>query len=144
MTNLVSLSKDTYDIDYIDSYNKRRANQIAGIRQFIDIMEANPSLTLPYHLTSVTEYVYSKEELAQWTKALPGKKDKSQTDDYFIVETRLNEHFTVKVQTSRKNVCERVVTGTELKEVDVYPEPVKALKEVDIVEWVCTEPLLAE
>ena len=95
-------------------------------------------------------YVMDKEELAKWAHAMPHPIDKglTQNDKYYQLKARLNTELPdvslpVEVFTSRDGVCEATVVGREVKEVTEYPPAVTVTKEVDIIEWKCTDSLLA-
>lgn len=138
----------------LDDAAHKHARDIAKMRAIVDFYEANPQFEIPYASTRITQYVWTKYEMAEWAKALPGKRDKSQTGTTYILKGYLpvwsavtngepEESVQVIIQASRETVCEKIVTGKEYKETLVYPEPVKTMQEVDIVKWVCTDALLA-
>lgn len=113
-----------------------RADKIAGIRLFVDWLEQHPEVELPVSLTDISQYVFTRHELATIAKAL-GKASKSPSDDYFGVERTFGE-ISYRAFTERDKVCRAVVVGTEL-----VPEEVRPAYERKIVEWQCDDPLLS-
>lgn len=155
----IQAQDDALEQARLDDKAREHASRVAKARTILDFYEANPQLEMPYALTHINQYVWSKYAMTEWAKALPGKKDKSQTDTTYILTGYLpnsgrgpngtvfanidGEPVMVKIQASRETVCEKIVTGKEYKETLVYPEPVKTMQEVEIVEWRCTDALLA-
>src|SRR5882757_317031 len=140
-----------------DDAQREHALAIAKMRAIADFFEANPQLDVPSQNQSVSVWVWGKEEMAKWAKALPGKKDKDQSGTTYYLRGKLPvwaaelyypsielvEPVTVTISSSRETICERVVTGKEFKEVKVYPPSTTEMQEVEIVEWRCTDSLLA-
>jgi len=129
-----------------------RAGYIAGGRELFDILEANPDLPLPSagSLMPLTLFFHgntAKNDLASALLAFPGTKAKSVRDNYFDVAINLHG-LKVQLTALREQVCERVVTGTEVITREV-PDPkvrvsmVTVTETVETVEWICS-PLLSE
>lgn len=132
-----------------------RVEYIAGLRALADVLEANPHLRLPYDgshkgaALAIMPHGDERQELADWVRALPGKKEKKDRGEYFDLNGTLHG-LHIKVICDRDEVCERVVTGTREVTEDVRdPEALAAVpmitvtKTVEDVEWRCSS-ILAE
>jgi hypothetical protein len=128
-----------------------RAEYIAGLRMLADLLEARPELMKPHGYLQVIPLgeVQSREQLAAWARALPGKKEKQITDQFANLVGTLRG-VQVKVVAYRDEVCERVVLGTETVTKKVKdPQALAAVPEIEVteeveqVEWVC-RPMLAD
>ena len=126
--------------------------EVAKMHAIADFFERNPELTVPFSLYEVRAYAMDKGELAKWAHAMPHPIDKglTQNNKYYQLKARLtlgsqfpDISLPVEVFTSRDGVCEATVVGREVKEVTEYPPAVIVTKEVDIIEWKCTDSLLA-
>jgi|SRR5882762_3167624 len=140
-----------------DDKAREHATAIAKMRAIADFFEANPQFDVPNQNQSISVWVWGKEEMAKWAKALPGKKDKDQSSNTYTLRGKLpietyvtdmgmyptGESVAVTISSNRSEICERVVTGREMQEVRVYPPSTTEMQEVEIVEWVCTDSLLA-
>ncbi len=129
-----------------------------GLRAVADWLDQHPEVPLPYLGAVIAGDVRpvlpiflvndatARADLAVITRAM-GKASKSVNvaGDRFQVY-RGFEGLIVMAQAPREQVCTRVVTGTEDREVEETVTPAvtrKIVKAVEIVEWTC-EPLLAE
>lgn len=129
----------------------KKAQELAqGLRELADFVEERGH-TLPIDNLDVTvhdwvwdDQYYSKretkldarEKMRLIAKAL-GNAEKVYQGDYFDLRKKFGPvrlEFTV----NRSKVCERVVVGT--KEI---PERILEAHTKEIVEWVCTDPILA-
>lgn len=128
-----------------------RAEYIAGLRMLADLLEQNPQLLKPHGAINVIPLgaEQSREQLAAWARALPGRKEKQISERLANLEGRLRG-LTVTVIASRDEVCDRVVTGTrEVTEEVPDPEALAAVptitrtKTVEEVKWVC-RPMLED
>lgn len=128
-----------------------RAEYIAGLRQLADLLAAHPELMTPHGALQVIPLgeQQSREQLAVWARALPGKKEK-QINDTFANLVGTLRGLQVKVVAYRDEVCERVVTGVETVTKKVKdPQALAAVPEIEVteeveqVEWVC-RPMLAD
>lgn len=128
-----------------------RAQYIRGLRMLADLLEARPELLVPHGPLSVVPLGEreSREQLAAWARALPGKKDKEINDRFANLVGSLRG-LRIKVVAYRDEVCERVVLGTEtVTEMVPDPEALTAVPQIaqvttrEIVEWVC-RPMLAD
>lgn len=133
---------------------RTRAEQVAGIRELADWLEAHPEVPIPHELTG-NDYSYvlimtlsvddPKATLAAIARALPGDVKKDADSSQFEIEGRVGG-INVKAIAQRNEVCERVVVGT--REITrTIPDPRVAVPEIEVTEtiedvkWVCT-PLM--
>jgi len=120
---------------------------IAGLREYADLLEANPGLprtTGEYFCWPCT----SSEQMVATVRLFGGQWDKrtSEGSDYFTLERFIGPHR-ISVYTARENVCERVVIGTETVEIpdpELVADVPLVTVEQDVVRWVCPESLLAD
>lgn len=133
---------------------------IPALRYVLGAMEgglAEPSWMYPWEFTwYVDDYdpmgekrspFDVKAEMAAIRASLPrpadaaGWKKKYNSSNYILEARFFGIIFTIKAP--RTTVCEKVVTGTELREVpdpDYVPPPVPMVTApVEIVEWVCND-----
>lgn len=132
-----------------------RAAYTAGLRALADLLDAHPDLPLPYEgrLSPVQLGFHGLEDpaaaLAAAARLIPGAKRKGYDDNYFRLVGRLHG-LQVELWAMREQVCERVIVGTEVREIE-EPDPeavaalpkVKRTEVVEQVEWRC-HPLLAD
>jgi len=128
-----------------------RAAYIAGMRKWLDLLEASPEIPLPLNGTDpLSPQIINfggdsaQEEMAAARRAIGGQWEKTVTEKWFKLRTHL-DGFHLMLYAGRDLVCTRRVTGTEMKEVEEEVTPAvtrKVTKEVPIVEWDCG-PLLA-
>lgn len=139
---------------------EKRAAYISGLRKLADLLEQHEDFPLPYGAGTSGEmasyrmsfYLFgdSREAFVSAARKFPGTLDKVVADDTFRLNGQIEGlHF--ELVAFRKDVCERVVTGT--REVTrTIPDPtvvvptvpmVEVTETVEDVEWVCA-PLLAE
>lgn len=104
-----------------------------GLRELADFLDAHPAVTL--QLVEHQIYVRTRDEIA--ALATIGGWRKTYNSDYFHLERAFAGDVTLSVFTDRAEVCRKVVTGH--RTIPARPE-----QQVEIVEWVCEEPLLAE
>lgn len=112
---------------------EKRVNKLNDMRALLDFLEDNPDVTMPY-LSQVDAFAES-EDLEKVARAL-GTFDKDVNSIFFTLHKRFGKVW-LKVNFSRSEVCERVVTGTE-----EIPEEVIPARTRDVVEWVCPEAIL--
>lgn len=137
------------------------AREIAdGLRSLAQMVEDNPHLAeavdcysltaanIPVgHLDSMTA-VEAVAAFARAGKASGATVTKAYDSSHGGIELRFNKQVGLHVYAARAEVCERVVTGTELV-TKVVPDPsvevplVEVTETVEKFEWVC-RPLLAE
>jgi hypothetical protein len=132
-----------------------RAGYIAGLRALADALETNPEVPLPgpsgAGATISFQFTHGADPraaIAAAARAIPCNWDKRVTEGkdqaYFELLGRLHG-LPLELWAFRDAVCERVVTGTEDREVEEVVRPAETrtvVKPVEIVEWRC-HPLLA-
>lgn len=133
-----------------------RAEYIAGLRMLADLLEAHPDLVLPAGKDAFADLTVAifgddqREQMAAWTRALPGEKRKGQSGtngDILTLNGQLRG-LHLRLICDRDEVCERVVVGTKTETKTVkdpallaeVPE-VEVTEQVEIVEWRCTSIL---
>lgn len=128
-----------------------RDEWLAGMRAFCDWLEQHPEIDMPEYglghneFNCIEFYYNDKADIARFVRALPGRADKEHSGSMFYVNGDI-EGLCVRASVSRSEVCERVVVGKETKVREQLPDGVEYEKveyEADVIEWVCTEPLLA-
>ena len=125
-----------------------REDYIAGMREYADLLEANPNL-LPFGGSEYfCHHCRSAEEIAALRREIGGRwdKDTDGSDEFFRLTRRVGPHR-LAIFIERENVCERVVIGTETVEIpdpDLVADVPLVTVEQDVVRWVCPESLLAE
>lgn len=120
---------------------RERADAFAdSLRQFADFIEQNPSFT--EHIGSWSPYVYAKDraQLATIIRTL-GSCRKQYISNSLYVEKDFGKHLELNVTINREKVCRKIVTGTRVipARAELIPERVE-----EIIEWDCTDPLLAD
>jgi hypothetical protein len=133
-----------------------RARLIDGLRVLASALEQNPGIPLPYDGTDTPISFYflhaadPRAELAAAARALPCSWRKSFRDDAEYAPGQVAPAvmkmtgqiggLSVELVAYRDAVCERVVTGTEDREVEVVVTPAvvrKVTKPVETYDWVC-------
>lgn len=126
----------------------------AALRRLADFADANPDLAgrMGTSLVKPMIYAQTRDMLGQFVRAgLAAGATITKTFDENWANVHLNfGGITVEVYTTRGEVCERVVVGTETVEEEA-PDPeavaalpkVKVAKTIEKVRWVCA-PILAE
>src|SRR5262249_33664743 len=85
-----------------------------------------------------------RQRMADAARAIPCRWEKDGGSTYFYLTGHLHG-LKLALMAYRDEVCTRVVTGTELQEVEEEVQPAvtrTVVKPVEIVEWQCS-PLLA-
>lgn len=115
-------------------------------RQLADFIESHPNFGITVEGCGawwpITIHCNDASELHEKRRAIGGKWTKDASSSYFTMIGLLGDNH-VKLMVPRDQVCERVVTGTEIKMV---PDPDAPLveNEVEIVEWICPDALLGD
>jgi hypothetical protein len=131
--------------------NTKRAEAVATSTALIAWMRANVPDELLWKFPknfslSVTEYTYDDEtntsavdveatqrNLATWLMILGPGTVKDYSDDYFSLEKKFDDGFTVRITADRKSVCKAKVVGQKW-------QPGYEGRMVDVVEYEC-EPI---
>lgn len=136
---------------------ERRAAYVKGLRALAGILEGNEAVPLPYHGAgteiAINGFLGSddpRSDLAAAIRAFPGVAwAKGVRGDeqygYYLDLTGQLHGLSLRLTAYRDDVCERVVTGTEEREVEEVVQPAevrKVTKTVDVVEWRC-HPIMA-
>lgn len=116
-----------------------RANRIQGIRELVDLLEAQPEIPMPVGFAWSNAYTFEDSLPAKEMARLMKPVNKRVTASFYQLEKKFTGGVTFKVNYDRENVCERVVTGT--REVPAETIHVKAHTE-EIIEWICPDSLL--
>lgn len=123
-----------------------RAAYIQGLRQLADALEAHPWVPLP---TSGIMFGFhgdadARGQVAAVARALPCSWRKNvwdgQSGSAYIDLTGKIAGLPVHISAYRDDVCTRVVTGTEKREVEETVTPAvtrQVVREVEVVEWEC-------
>ena len=127
-----------------------RAAYIAGMRALMDILEANPGLPLPYQGSQIPMTFHylggedARRDMATAARTIPCSwaKHAREYDDSPAYLDLTGELHGVKIELTayRDDVCERVVIGTEDREVEEVVQPAvttTVTKSVEKVEWRC-------
>lgn len=131
-----------------------REEYVAGLRMLADLLEQHDDLPLPYYGVNAEVrlpfYCYTRDQIAQFARLLPGRVDKHVDEEYESYGFSLRGALAglhVDVKAHRNAVCERVVVGTD-EVTEQVPDPsvqvplVEVTKTVERVRWECS-PLLA-
>jgi hypothetical protein len=115
---------------------------IDGMRACAAFMEAHPNLQKIH--SPQTLMIFPDGDLAQAVKGM-GEVQKAPRGDWFVLEKRFSPMFSIEWLKGRKDVCERVVTGTTT--IPAVPErtlPAEPERVVETYEWRCPDSLLAQ
>lgn len=118
-----------------------REGRIQGIRELLDLLEAEPEIPMPVGFAWANAYTFDDSLPASEMARLMKPVNKKVTASFYQLEKTFTGGVTYKVNYDRKAVCERVVTGT--REVPAETIITKAHTE-EIVEWICPDSLLGK
>ena len=118
-----------------------------GLRQFADLLDANPSLGLPMHGRDYSPIGFyltgdedAKKALANFARVMPGTVTKDADPQTFFILNGNLAGLHVRAIAYRDEVCERKVVGTHEQVIPATPA-VEAMPErtavIEDVEWVC-------
>ena len=133
----------------MEDLTEEQREYVDGLRALADFLEAHPDL-IEIHLPA-TFHVFPGSDKAKFARlALQlGTSEKSVDSSWYNVERSFGPHK-ICVATSRSNVCEKIVVGSETVEIEeADPEVVAALPKtkrtvtVEKTEWLCPESLHA-
>jgi hypothetical protein len=145
------------DGQQLDPIAVKRAAYTTGLRALADILDAHPELPLPYDGTSsaldwIEVGVDARRSAAAFARVMPGTVAKSVSDvaGQFYLTFQLHG-LSLRVISTRAQMCERVITGTRTIVVE-EPDPdalalvpkIKRTEVVEDVEWQCHPILAAE
>ena len=115
----------------------------ANLRAMADFMEQEEGVPLPSLTVKVDLYNLTPEQVPAIAKAFGSAKKEYLGDSFFVLKKHFGELVAIEANWSREKVCTRVVVGqkTVAKQVPVAYE--LRNETVDVVEWRCTDPVLA-
>ena len=111
-----------------------RAEWVNGLRAMADWFEQHPERIPLWNHLQINLFPGDKAELAVLAREF-GRAVKDGDDRWFHVKRPCGPH-SISGTIEREQVCRKIVTGTKI--VPAQPE-----REVEVVEWVCDEPVLA-
>lgn len=127
-----------------------RKEYVIGLRELADFIESLniteaehgevPAMTGFWFGHKLQGFVYSKEDIAVWARAM-GSFNKNFDGNYFELVKKFSENVSMEVNIGRDNICERVVIGTKIVPETYIPSKFVAEHEEEIVEWRCPEDL---
>jgi hypothetical protein len=112
--------------------DQRRAAFVQGLRDLADFLTTHPTVPAPYS-TTMNVFVNTKEEIAAIARLATWGK--TYNENWFSLSKAFGP-VQLDVNTERSTVCRRVVVGKQIV-------PAREAQEVDVVEWVCDEAVLA-
>lgn len=125
----VTKAKATFD-------DKVRQNKIDGMRELLDLLEAQPIIPIPSFF-EVNVWIHKDgASISDLARALKPVNKKSLGSNY-ILERVFNDNISLHVNFDREEVCERVVVRTE----EVPAQLVEAYTR-EVVEWKCPESIM--
>jgi len=112
---------------------------VDGLRDLADFIEANPQFADALSHPRFLLYTHEAEDFARLASELGGDRQKDADDNFFGV-SRFFGAIELYVYTSREQVCEARVVGTERV---LVPDPNAPAIEIerDVVQWEC-KPIL--
>ena len=125
---------------------KDRDNLVAGLREAANFVEVH-GLQLPLKSyetdCKITSYLLGSEiesrALLRKVAKIMGRAEKDHSGSHFHLRKRFGP-VSLEFISNRNAVCTPIVVGKKvLPAIEATPE-----REVDDVEWVCTDPLLKE
>ena len=125
----------------VEAELQARRDYVSALRMMANVVEANPSVVVPYHGTAIIR-VEDVEQLRREVKAYGGKWDKDPDDSSYVLRRKLAYGLELYIYSDREKVCKRVVVGKERVPETVIPakpEQVVPAHEKEIVEWHCPQ-----
>ena len=116
-------------------------NTVQALRELADLIEGLPEDSETAYIDSDVRFVCDNaEEMMVLRRAIGGEFKKLATNEFFRLVRKLPGGGQAIILASRGDVCERVVTGTEMV-LGQDPDAPQVLIEKEIVQWVCPEVL---
>lgn len=112
---------------------------VTDLRKLADVIEQGG--VLPTMEVTINIWKYNSDGLATTAKAIGGQWEKSELPSHFILRQKVGVHR-IDVFSSRENVCEKVVTGTETVTIPDPDAPMVTV-EREVYEWKCPPSILA-
>lgn len=113
-----------------DRQARERAELIAGLRAYADLLELHPNLPIPSYGVYATAYVDNATARAGREGIYGWRKDNVPASAYISYEKRLGDVF-VQFQVSKYETCQRIPAGVK------HIEATEA-HDVDTFKWVCS------
>ena len=114
---------------------EKRAAFVRGLREFAEFLETTPEAPLPV-ASSFNVYADSANDFAKFGRTVGGYLEKHFLENWVYLTRRFGP-IRYEINIERPKVCERRVVETR-----VIPEMVIPEQTVEVVEWVCAEPIL--
>lgn len=133
-TELLDLAELPVDISELKV--QRRADDLAGMRELIDFLEANPCVPLPSF--DMNTYAENAEEFVTLRRVM-GATDKYDCGDWMYFRKRFSGDVRLDLNISKEQTCERVKVGTR----KVAATPALPERTDDVFEWKCSGSILA-
>lgn len=132
---------------------KQRDELVAGLRDLADFLESDRGIQLPlvYPRVELGQYFYEsteerkdgcKKKMIAAAKAL-GSSEKQYLGSSFALKKMFGERVHIRFSTEREAVCTKRVVGTKQVQKSRYVDIPGEFDTQEVVEWDCTEPLLA-
>ncbi len=119
---------------------------VKGLRAMADFLEAQAQDSdIGYNGITYNIFARSNEQLADMARRF-APVAKRYADSWFCLTRKFSDNVQMEVNRERKEVCQRIVTGTEIVKVPIYdtPKQIGEREEVrEIVEWDCGQSILA-
>ena len=106
---------------------------IQALRDCANFYKQRPGIQAPAYV-ELNVFLNTKEEIAAHARLAAWEK--VYKDSFFLLRRRFGDRFCLEMNIQRDEVCRKVVTGTRVV-------PATEERTVEIVEWVCDEPVLA-
>jgi hypothetical protein len=121
----------------------RRQEYVKNLRAMADFFESQEAVPIPLCNTRIDLFSLSPDEVPAIAKAFGSAKKEYIGDSFFVLKRQFGELLSVEANWNREKVCTRVVVGqkTVARQVPVAYETKN--ETVDVVEWRCSDPVLA-
>jgi len=118
---------------------------VNNLRTLADWFEKHPDVPIPWAFMGESVFYRSltddPDERSKEIRAI-GSANKVFQNNEFHLEVKIG-NYTLIFWTSRENVCTKKIVGQKLIEKRIEPEKVIPEHYEDIVEWECSESILA-
>ena len=118
---------------------------IESLREMALFLEARPKLPKVSSTMRFDIWCFTKEAARAVARMVGGKLTKDGSWETYMILKRQIGTFSLEINITRKEVCERVVVGT--RTIEATPEqilPATPEREEEIIEWRCDESILKE
>jgi hypothetical protein len=120
-----------------------RQEYVKNLRAMADFFESQEAVPIPSINTRIDLFSLLPNEVPAIAKAFGSSKKEYIGDSFFVLKRKFGDLLSVEANWNREKVCTRVVVGqkTVARQVPVAYETKNEV--VDVVEWKCTDPVLA-